>query len=48
MGVPYVWVLDPSSKTAYSVTRSAGTNQVTDVLKTLKRCVDLALDEILP
>ena len=46
MGVPYVWVLDPAAKTAYSVTRSAGTNQVTDVLKTLNPSVELPLSEI--
>ena len=48
MGVPYVWVLDPAAKTAYSVTRTAGTNQVTDVLKTLNPSVELPLSEILP
>ena len=47
MGVPYVWVLDPAAKTAYSVTRSAGTNQVTDVLKTLNPSVELPLSRIL-
>jgi Uma2 family endonuclease len=46
MGVPYVWVLDPAAKTAYSVTRTAGTNQVTDVLKTLNPSVELPLSEI--
>jgi Uma2 family endonuclease len=46
MGVPHVWVLDPSTKTAYSVTRTAGTNQVTDVLKTLNPSVELPLSEI--
>jgi len=46
MGVPYVWVLDPAAKTAYSVTRSAGTNQVTGVLKTLNPSVELPLSEI--
>jgi Uma2 family endonuclease len=46
MGVPYVWVLDPAAKTAYSVTRTAGTNQVTDVLKTLNPSVELPLNEI--
>ena len=46
MGVPSVWVLDPAAKTAYSVTRTAGTNQVTDVLKTLNPSVELPLSEI--
>mgnify|MGYP001794251098 CR=1 FL=1 len=46
MGVPYVWVLDPAAKTAYSVTRTTGTNQVTDVLKTLNPSVELPLSEI--
>jgi len=48
MGVPYVWVLDPAAKTAYAVTRTTGTNQVTDVLKTLNPSVELPLSEILP
>ena len=46
MGVPYVWVLDPAAKTAYSVTRATGTNQVTGVLKTLNPSVELPLSEI--
>ena len=46
MGVPFVWVLDPSTKAAYSVTRPAGTTQVTDVLKTLNPSVELPLSEI--
>jgi len=46
MGVPYVWVLDPAAKTAYSVTGNTGTNQVTGVLKTLNPSVELPLSEI--
>jgi len=47
MGVPYVWVLDPSTKTAYSATPSERTQQVsTGVLKTLNPSVELPLSEI--
>jgi Uma2 family endonuclease len=47
MGVPYVWVLDPSAKTAYAATPSARTQQVTgSVLKTLNPSVELPLSEI--
>ena len=48
MGVPYVWVLDPSTKTAYSATPSERTEQVTTgILKTLTPSVELPLSEIL-
>ncbi len=48
MGVPYVWVLDPSTKTAYSATPSERTHKVTEgVLKTLNPSVELPLSEIL-
>ena len=46
MGVPYVWVLDPAAKAAYLVSRTAGTNQVTDVLKTQNPTIELPLSEI--
>jgi len=47
MGVPYVWVLDPSTKTAYSATPSERTQQVTGgILKTLHPSVELPLSEI--
>lgn len=45
MGVPYVWVLDPATKTAYSVTRDQGT-KVTSVLKTNNPSVEVPLSEI--
>jgi len=47
MGVPYVWVLDPSTKTAYSATPLERTQQVTGgILKTLHPSVELPLSEI--
>jgi Uma2 family endonuclease len=47
MGVPYVWVLDPSTKTAYSATPSQRTQQVTTgILKTQNPSVELPLGEI--
>jgi hypothetical protein len=46
MGVPYVWVLDPATKAAYSVTRGGGTNQVTETLKTHAPSIEVPLGEI--
>jgi Uma2 family endonuclease len=47
MGVPYVWVLDPSTKTAYSATPTAPAQQVTSgILKTLNPSVEVPLSEI--
>ena len=47
MGVPYVWVLDPSTKTAYSATPAERTQQLTaGVLKTKNPSVELPLVEI--
>jgi Uma2 family endonuclease len=47
MGVPYVWVLDPSNKAAYSATPSEKTQQVTGgALKTQNPSVELPLSEI--
>jgi hypothetical protein len=48
MAVPYVWVLDPSTKTAYTASPSERTQQVTTgILKTLNPSVELPLSEIL-
>jgi Uma2 family endonuclease len=47
MGVPYVWVLDPATKSAYSAIPAERTQQVTvGVLKTLNPSVELPLSEI--
>ena len=47
MGVPYVWVLDPATKTAYSASPTARTQEVTSgVLKTSQPSVELPLSEI--
>jgi len=47
MDVPYVWVLDPSTKTAYSATPAERTQQVTTgILKTLNPSVEVPLSEI--
>src|SRR5690348_15108396 len=45
MGVPFVWVLDPATKTAYAVT-AQGTHQVADTLKTQNPSVEVPLSEI--
>jgi Uma2 family endonuclease len=47
MGVPYVWVLDPSAKAGYSITAKEGTIKATGVLKTQNPSVELPLSEIL-
>jgi Uma2 family endonuclease len=47
MGVPYVWVLDPATKTAYSATPTERTQQVTaGVLKTHNPSVEVPFSEI--
>lgn len=46
MGVPCVWVLEPATKTAYSVTRKEGTTKVSGVLKTHHPSVEVPLSEI--
>jgi Uma2 family endonuclease len=47
MGVPYVWVLDPATKTAYSTTPTERTQQVTSgVLKTQNPSVEVPLSGI--
>jgi len=48
MGVPYVWVLDPSTKSAYAATPAERAQQVSSgVLKTQNPSVELPLSEIL-
>jgi len=47
MGVPYVWVLDPVSKQAYSVTKE-GTREISDgFLRTQDPAIEVPLSEIL-
>jgi hypothetical protein len=47
MGVPYVWVLDPSTKTGYSATPAERTQQVAGgVLTAQNPSVVLPLSEI--
>jgi hypothetical protein len=46
MAIPYVWVLDPATKAAYSVTRGGGTNQDTEILKTHDPSIEVPLGEI--
>ena len=47
MGVPYVWVLDPATQTAYSATPAERTQEVTGgVLKTQNPSVEVPLGEI--
>jgi Uma2 family endonuclease len=47
MGVPYVWVLDPGTKTAYSATPNERTQRVTGgVLTAQNPSVELPLSEI--
>ena len=47
MGVPYVWVLDPSTKTAYMATPSERTRQVANgLLKTQNPSVEVPISEI--
>jgi Uma2 family endonuclease len=46
MGVPYVWVLDPITKQAYSVTKE-GTRESSDgFLRTQNPAIELPLSEI--
>jgi Uma2 family endonuclease len=48
MGVPYVWVLDPSTKSAYTATPTERTHKVTlGSLKTENPSVEVPLSEIL-
>ena len=47
MGVPYVWVLDPETKQAFTATATTGLQEVkTDVLKTEKPALEVPLGEI--
>jgi Uma2 family endonuclease len=47
MGVPDVWVLDPATKQAYSVTGEQGTREVTDgVLRSHHPAIEVPLAEI--
>ena len=47
MGVPYVWVLDPTAKAAYSASPTERVQNVTSgVLKTQNPSVELPLGEI--
>lgn len=47
MGVPYVWVLDPATKVAYSATPTERTQEVTiGPLKTQNPSVEVPLSEI--
>lgn len=47
MGVPYVWVIDPQTRKAYSATPASGLCEVkSGVLKTENPAIELPLDEI--
>ena len=46
MGVPDVWVLDPATKTAYSVTPVQPAAKATGVLQTQNPAIELPLSEI--
>jgi len=47
MGVPYVWVLDPSTKRAFVATAESGLREVKDgVLKTYNPVLELPLAEV--
>ncbi len=47
MGVPYVWVLDPETKQAYTATAAEGLREVTTgVLKTENPTLEVPLSEI--
>jgi len=47
MGVPYVWVVDPYTKQAYSATRAEGLREVTHgVLRTGNPAIEMPLSEI--
>jgi len=46
MGVPYVWVLDPATKSAYSVAPRQPAAKATGVLQTQNPAVELPLSEI--
>jgi Uma2 family endonuclease len=47
MGVPYVWVLDPETRKAYSATKSTGLTEVmSGVLRTENPTLEMPLGEI--
>ena len=47
MGVPYVWVLDPETKQAFTATAATGLQEVkSGVLKTEKPAIEVPLGEI--
>jgi len=47
MGVPYVWVLDPETKQAFTATAAAGLQEVkSGVLKTQNPTLEVPLGEI--
>jgi Uma2 family endonuclease len=47
MGVPYVWVLDPETKQAFTVTAATGLQEVkSGVLKTEQPAIEVPLSEI--
>jgi Uma2 family endonuclease len=47
MGVPYVWVLDPGTRRAYTATAAEGLREVkSGVLKTAPPLLEVPLDEI--
>ncbi len=47
MGVPYVWVLDPETKQAYTATPAEGLREVkTGILKTENPAMEVPLSEI--
>jgi Uma2 family endonuclease len=46
MGVPHIWVLDPTTHSAYSITPEEGWREVKDVLRTSGPEIELPLSEI--
>ena len=47
MGVPYIWVLDPETKQAFTATAATGLQEVkTGLLKTDNPVIEVPLDEI--
>jgi Uma2 family endonuclease len=46
MGVPYVWVLDPATRSAYSITPAEGWREVKDILRTATAPIEVPLSEI--
>ena len=47
MGVPFVWVIDPEARKAYTVTSSQGMHEITDgILRTANPTFELPLGEI--